>query len=76
MEWLINDHWSAVLGFDAFVGKSHQHNIGQNAVFQAGFTAPQNAPYSESIFGPAHMGAGGAQRNKDDEFWTRIRYRF
>jgi hypothetical protein len=76
MEWLINDHWSAVLGFDAFVGKSHQHNIGQNAVFQRGFTAPQDAPYSESIFGPAHMGAGGAQRNKDDEFWTRIRYRF
>jgi hypothetical protein len=76
MEWLINDHWSAVLGFDAFVGKSHQHNIGQNAVFQRGFTAPQDAPYSESIFGPAHMQAGGAQRNKDDEFWTRIRYRF
>ena len=35
-EWLINDHWSATLGADAFLGKSHQHNIGQNAVFQAG----------------------------------------
>jgi hypothetical protein len=75
-EWLINDHWSAVLGFDAFVGKSHQHNIGQNAVFQAGKTTEADAPYSESVFGPAHMGAGGAQRNKDDEFWTRIRFRF
>ena len=75
-EWLINDHWSTTLGVDAFVGKSHQHNIGQNAVFQAGLTTPSNAPYSESVFGPAHMGAGGAQRNKDDEFWGRIRYRF
>jgi len=75
-EWLINDHWSAVLGFDAFLGKSHQHNIGQNAVFQAGKTTEADAPYSESVFGPAHMGAGGAQRNKDDEFWTRIRFRF
>jgi Protein of unknown function (DUF1302) len=75
-EWLINDHWSAVIGADAFLGKSHQHNIGQNAVFQLGHTTQADAPYSESIFGPAHMGAGGAQRNKDDEFWTRIRYRF
>jgi hypothetical protein len=75
-EWLINDHWSASLGADAFLGKSHQHNIGPNAVFQAASQPQQEAPYSESIFGPAHMGAGGAQRNKDDEFWTRIRYRF
>jgi uncharacterized protein DUF1302 len=75
-EWLINDHWSASLGVDAFLGKSHQHNIGQNAVFQAGTQPAQDAPYSESVFGPAHMGAGGAQRNKDDEFWTRLRYRF
>jgi hypothetical protein len=75
-EWLITDHWSATIGFDAFLGKSHQHNVGANAVFQAGHTAPQDAPYSETIFGPAHMQAGGAQRNKDDEFWTRIRYRF
>jgi len=75
-EWLINDHWSAVIGADAFLGKSHQHNIGPNAVFQAGKTTQADAPYSESIFGPAHMGAGGAQRNKDDEFWTRLRYRF
>ncbi|MGD0136819.1 MAG: DUF1302 family protein [Bryobacteraceae bacterium] len=75
-EWLINDHWSASVGVDAFVGKSIQHNIGPNAAFQAGHTAPQDAPYSESIFGPAAMQAGGAQRNKDDEFWTRLRYRF
>ena len=75
-EWLINDHWSAVIGFDAFLGKSHQHNIGPNAVFQAATQPQREAPYSESIFGPAHMGAGGAQRNKDDEFWTRLRYRF
>ena len=75
-EWLINDHWSAVLGADAFLGKSHQHNIGMNAPFQAGSQPFQTAPYSESVFGPAHMQAGGAQRNHDDEFWTRIRYRF
>jgi len=75
-EWLITDHWSAAIGFDAFLGKSHQHNIGSNAAFQAGHTAPQDAAYSETIFGPSHMQAGGAQRNKDDEFWTRIRYRF
>jgi hypothetical protein len=75
-EWLITNHWSATIGFDAFLGKSHQHNVGSNAVFQAGHTTPQDAPYSETIFGPAHMQAGGAQRNKDDEFWTRIRYRF
>jgi hypothetical protein len=75
-EWLITDHWSASIGFDAFLGKLHQHNIGPNAAFQAGHTAPQDTPYSESIFGPSHMQAGGAQGNKDDEFWTRIRYRF
>jgi hypothetical protein len=75
-EWLINDHWSASLGADAFLGKSHQHNIGPNAAFQSASQPQQEAPYSESIFGPAHMGAGGAQRNKDDEFWTRIRFRF
>jgi len=75
-EWLINDHWSATLGFDAFLGKAHQHNIGMNAAFQAGSQPAREAPYSESVFGPAHDQAGGAQRNKDDEFWTRIRYRF
>ena len=75
-EWLITDHWSATIGFDAFLGKSHQHNVGANSVFQVGHTAPQDAAYSETIFGPAHMQAGGAQRNKDDEFWARIRYRF
>jgi hypothetical protein len=61
-----------VLGFDAFLGKSHQHNLGPDAVFNEG----NKSVYSESVFGPAHMQAGGAQRNKDDEFWTRIRYRF
>jgi hypothetical protein len=76
LEWLINDHWSAVIGADAFLGKSHQHNLVVDSAFQVGHTAPQNVPYTESFFGPAHMGAGGAQRNKDDEFWTRIRYRF
>ncbi len=71
-EWLINDHWSAVLGFDVFLGKSHQHNLGPDAVFNEG----NKSVDSESVFGPAHMQGGGAQRNKDDEFWTRIRYRF
>jgi hypothetical protein len=74
-EWLINDHWSAVLGFDAFLGKSHQHNVGAIAWLNTR-SAPQDQAYSESVFGQAHMGAGGAQRNTDDEFWTRIRYRF
>ncbi len=69
-EWLITDHWSATLGADAFLGKSHQHNVGPYAAFQGG------NPYSESIFGPAHMQAGGAERNHMDEFWTRLRYRF
>jgi len=56
-EWLITDHWSAAIGFDAFLGKSHQHNIGSNAAFQAGHTAPQDAAYSETIFGPSpHAG--------------------
>ncbi len=76
VEWLVNDHWSAVLGFDAFLGKSHQHNLGPDSIFNQGFKPPQAVPYTQDVFGPAHMGAGGAQRNKDDEFWTRIRYRF
>jgi uncharacterized protein DUF1302 len=74
-EWLINDHWSATLGFDAFLGKSHQHNVGAIAWLNTR-SDPQSQQYSESVFGQAHMGAGGAQRNTDDEFWTRIRYRF
>jgi hypothetical protein len=79
-EWLISDHWSATIGVDAFLGKSHQHNVGPNALFQqrafGGLQPPQDAPYSESVFGPAHMQAGGAERNVMDEFWTRLRYRF
>ena len=74
-EWLINDHWSATVGCDAFLGKSHQHNVGAIAWLNTR-TAPQDQGYSESVFGQAHMGAGGAQRNVDDEFWTRIRFRF
>jgi hypothetical protein len=74
-EWLINDHWSATVGFDAFLGKSHEHNVGAIAWLNSQ-AAPQNQPYSESVFGQAHMQAGGAQRNTDDEFWTRLRYRF
>ncbi len=77
-EWLINDHWSAVVGFDAFLGKSHQHNVGAIAWLntRSAGASGQDLPYSESVFGQAHMGAGGAQRNTDDEFWTRLRYRF
>ncbi|HVB78510.1 MAG TPA: DUF1302 family protein [Candidatus Binataceae bacterium] len=74
-EWLINDHWSASVGMDAFLGMSHQHNVGAIAWLNSR-TAPQDQAYSESVFGQAHMQAGGAQRNTDDEFWTRIRYRF
>jgi hypothetical protein len=75
-EWLINDHWSASVGVDAFLGYSRQHNLGMNAIFQKGLMPATDAKYSESVWGPAQMQAGGAQRNFDDEFWTRIRYRF
>jgi hypothetical protein len=80
-EWLINDHWSTTVGVDAFLGKSHQHDLGTFAQAQAtgagGYTPPaRDASFSETAFGVAHMGAGGAQRNKDDEFWWRLRYRF
>jgi hypothetical protein len=75
-EWLINDHWSAVIGFDAFLGKTMLQNLGPNAVFQAGHTTAADAPFSPDVFGPARSQAGGGQKNLDDEFWTRIRYRF
>jgi hypothetical protein len=75
-EWLISDHWSATIGFDAFLGKTMQQNLGMNAVFQKGFTTAANAPYSPDVFGPARSQAGGGQKNVDDEFWTRLRYRF
>jgi hypothetical protein len=75
-EWLINDHWSAVIGFDAFLGKTTLQNLGPNAAFQAGHTTAADAPFSPDVFGPARSQAGGGQKNLDDEFWTRIRYRF
>lgn len=75
-EWLISDHWSASVGVDAFVGKTMEQNLGPNAVFQKGFTTEADAPFSPDVFGPARSGAGGGQKNMDDEFWTRIRYRF
>jgi hypothetical protein len=75
-EWLINDHWSAVVGFDAFLGKTMYQNLGPNAAFQAGHTTAADAPFSPDVFGPARSQAGGGQKNMDDEFWTRIRYRF
>jgi len=75
-EWLINDHWSASIGFDAFLGRTMEQNLGPNAVFQAGHTTQADAPFSPDIFGPARSQAGGGQANMDDEFWTRIRYRF
>ena len=56
-EWLINDHWSAVIGFDAFLGKSHQQNIGPNAVFQAGHTTAADAPLQpRRLWSCAHAG--------------------
>ena len=75
-EWLINDHWSAVVGVDAFVGKTMLQNLGPYAAFQAGHTTAADAPFSPDVFGPARSQAGGAQKNQDDEFWTRLRYRF
>ncbi len=75
-EWLISDHWSATVGVDAFLGKTMYQNLGMNAVFQKGFTTPNNAPFSPDVFGPARSGAGGGQKNLADEFWTRLRYRF
>jgi hypothetical protein len=80
VQYLITDHWSATVGFDAFLGISHQHNVGPDALFQSrafgGLQPPQDEPYSETIFGPAQDLAGGAERNVMDEFWTRVRYRF
>jgi hypothetical protein len=70
VEYLLSDHWSARVGADAFVGKAHQHDVGPYAAFQGG------NPFSETVFGYAHEQAGGAQRNKMDEFWFRVRYRF
>jgi hypothetical protein len=70
VEYLYSDHWSARIGADAFVGKEHTHDVGPYAAFNGG------NPFSETVFGYAHEQAGGAQRNKMDEFWFRIRYRF
>src|SRR5207249_3145250 len=69
VEWLITDHWSARLGFDAFVGRRNRHDVGPFAGFIG-------TALSESVFGFAHEQAGGQQRDKDDEFWSRLRYRF
>jgi hypothetical protein len=80
VEWLITDHWSARLGIDAFLGKSHQHDLATFATFCK--ITPSCAqgqtfqPFSETAFGAGHMQAGGAERNVMDEFWTRVRYRF
>jgi uncharacterized protein DUF1302 len=70
VEYLYSDHWSARIGADAFVGKEHTHDVGPYAAFNGG------NPFSETVFGYAHEQAGGAQRNKMDEFWFRVRYRF
>ncbi len=70
VEYLLSDHWSARLGADAFLGKENKHDVGPFTAFQGGH------PFSETVFGYAHEQAGGAQRNKDDEFWVRVRYRF
>ena len=77
VEWLLSDHWSAQVGIDAFLGKSHTHDLGTFATFcKITPSCALGAPFSESAFGAGHMQAGGAERNVMDEFWTRIRYRF
>ena len=58
-EWLINDHWSATVGFDAFLGKSHQHNVGTNAGFKRALSQPQDAAIQRERLRP---GAYGSRR--------------
>ncbi len=72
VEYLITNNWSVTLGFTAFLGGRHKHDL---TAFGA-FTGDPNNPYTEAGFGLFHMQAGGSERNKMNEFWSRLRYRF
>ncbi len=72
IEYLITNNWSVTLGFTAFLGSRHKHDLG---AFGA-FTGDPNNPYTEAGFGLFHMQAGGSERNQMNEFWGRLRYRF
>lgn len=72
IEYLISNNWSVTLGFTAFIGGRHRHDLSTFGVF----TGDPNNPYSEAGFGLFHMQAGGSERNQMNEFWGRLRYRF
>jgi hypothetical protein len=72
IEYLITNNWSVTLGFTAFIGARHKHDLGAFGVF----TGDPSNPYTEAGFGLFHMQAGGSERNQMNEFWGRLRYRF
>lgn len=72
IEYLISNNWSVTLGFTAFIGGRHRHDLTTFGTF----TGNQNNPYTEAGFGLFHMQAGGSERNQMNEFWGRLRYRF
>ena len=83
IEYLISNNWSVTLGFTAFLGSRHRHDLGAFGVFNdgscyGGLAGPGSCqgPYTEAGFGLFHMQAGGSERNQMNEFWSRLRYRF
>ena len=83
IEYLITNNWSVTLGFTAFLGGRHRHDLGAFGVFNdgscyAGTGGPGSCqgPFTEAGFGLFHMQAGGSERNQMNEFWSRLRYRF
>lgn len=83
IEYLITNNWSVTLGFTAFLGSRHRHDLGTFGVFNdgscyGGFAGPGSCqgPFTEAGFGLFHMQAGGSERNQMNEFWGRLRYRF
>ena len=83
IEYLITNNWSVTLGFTAFLGSRHRHDLGAFGVFNdgscyGGLAGPGSCqgPYTEAGFGLFHMQAGGSERNQMNEFWSRLRYRF
>jgi len=79
VEWLVNDHWSAQLGFTAFVGKANKFDLSYDSASIPGCTltpcTPNQARYTEQVFGYAENPIG-SMRDVYDEIWTRLRYRF
>jgi len=87
VEWLINNHWSAQLGFTAFLGKDNKFDLMYDAPVHPGCGAPTfgGLPHSpctpnQSNYTVQASGLAeepiGALRNTYDEIWTRLRYRF